>query len=630
MQKNKKTSRVLAFILCLAMFVSVFPLQAFANEEIKLKNGSAKITAEMTVEQVKNALFNALVENPEGKDAQSIEWEYGCDGYNGLLKNWAYGSVEGFQSKKALTYYTHPAIKDIADGTYNVRLKGTENFVRLTKTTKNYDQTNVVIKENIEKVLLYRNDDLSFNYDRLRTDLFNAVYDAEKSTPNDLKVENVSFQYDASRLDTIPIWQSLEFVDSTNIQRPIAEGGTYKFKMTVPETDSYYGTTVEFKVDVAQAPREESKINFTNKAYTYSSDYDAVRANIFKNGIDWKSSTLPSAENYGLEYYTIEYYAENLVAGKPAGTHRWVPLEGGTFALLNYPAMGAGEHQIRISFKGNGNFTSVVAEQKITVNKAKTTVDVHSTSKYADEMFPKDFVTVSSKDPFEIYTIYAGTTSSTVGAICVDLPDSITESFVIDLLNPIVKLVVGKSMDEIITNGITIGEINDIVNSKALKDLVAAFHIDLGVLGTVLEVLDNLPDSIKKISISFSEPNKAGLYSVIAIAANPNYETGVGLGVASVKMRHQQTKLEFNQKIEGRTLTVEQAKDFDFCATLSYQGIPVDQGSVHYLYSGVQANGRPYSSKTTPPTEPGSYAQTVVILGGNYMSAPITRSFTIK
>lgn len=630
MQTNKKTSRVLAFILCLAMFISVFPLQAFANEDIQLKNGSAKITADMTVEQVKDAIFNALVENPEGKDAQSIEWEYGCDGYNGLLKNWAYGSIEGFSSKKALTYYTHPAIKDIADGTYNVRIKGTENFVRLTKTVKNYDKTEIVVKENVQKVLLYLNDDLSINYDRFRQDLFNAIYDAEKSTPSDLKVENVSFQYDASRLNTIPIWQSLEFVDSTNIQRSLAEGGTYRFKMTVPETDSYYGTEIEFNVDVEQAPREESNIVFNDKSFTYSSDYDAMRETLFNSAINWKASTLPNTKEYGLDYYTVEYYAENLVAGKPAGTKRWVPLEGGTFALLYYPAMGAGEHQIRISFKGNSTHTDVVAEKTITINKAKTSVYVHSTSKYADEMLPADFVTTSSKDPFEIYTIYAGMTSSSVANFCIDLPDSITESFFIDLLNPIVKLVIGKSMDEIITNGITLGEINAVVNSKAVKDLIAAFNIDLGVVGTVLNILDNLPDSLMKINISLSEPNRAGMYNVVAIAINPNYETGVGLGVLSVKMHHQQTKLQFNETIEGSKLTVEQAKDFDFNATLSYQGIPVDQGSVNYLYTGVKSNGLPYTSTTEPPREAGFYTQTVVVLGGNYMAPPCTRSFTIK
>lgn len=121
------------------------------------------------------------------------------------------------------------------------------------------------------------------------------------------------------------------------------------------------------------------------------------------------------------------------------------------------------------------------------------------------------------------------------------------------------------------------------------------------------------------------------MYNVVALAINPNYETGVGLGVAYVKTRYQGSKLQYNQSIESKTLTVEQAKDFDFTATLSYQGIPVnDQSKINYLYTGVKKNGMPYTSTTTPPSEPGRYTQTVVIIGGNYMATPQTRSFVIK
>lgn len=80
MHKTTKTSRVIAFILSLVMLIGVLPLQAFADDGIKLKNGTAKITADMTTEQVNEAIFNALVENSQGKDPQSVKWEYGCTG----------------------------------------------------------------------------------------------------------------------------------------------------------------------------------------------------------------------------------------------------------------------------------------------------------------------------------------------------------------------------------------------------------------------------------------------------------------------------------------------------------------------------------------------------------------------
>lgn len=77
-------------------------------------------------------------------------------------------------------------------------------------------------------------------------------------------------------------------------------------------------------------------------------------------------------------------------------------------------------------------------------------------------------------------------------------------------------------------------------------------------------------------------------------------------------------------------LTAEEAKNFDFKATLSYNGnSDISQDNVHYLYSGFTSKWRPYSSTTTPPTEPGRYVVTVVTLGGNYQAAPITRAFQI-
>lgn len=90
MNQTKKTGKLTAIILAVVMLISMIPLQGFAStpdEKLQLKNGTAVITSEMSNEEVKEALFKALVSNQEGKDAQSLEWEYYCQGKNGLLKN---------------------------------------------------------------------------------------------------------------------------------------------------------------------------------------------------------------------------------------------------------------------------------------------------------------------------------------------------------------------------------------------------------------------------------------------------------------------------------------------------------------------------------------------------------------
>ena len=77
-------------------------------------------------------------------------------------------------------------------------------------------------------------------------------------------------------------------------------------------------------------------------------------------------------------------------------------------------------------------------------------------------------------------------------------------------------------------------------------------------------------------------------------------------------------------------LTAEEAKSFDFGVTLTSNGnSDIDQSNVHYLYTGFTSKWKLYSSTTTAPTEPGRYVVTVVTLGGDYLAAPITRSFQI-
>ena len=123
---------------------------------------------------------------------------------------------------------------------------------------------------------------------------------------------------------------------------------------------------------------------------------------------------------------------------------------------------------------------------------------------------------------------------------------------------------------------------------------------------------------------------KRQLYTVAAITDSPNYETGVGIGALMVKMRAEGVKLNWNQEIPNGKLTAEEAKSFDFGVTLTSNGnSDIDQSNVHYLYTGFTSKWKLYSSTTTAPTEPGRYVVTVVTLGGDYLAAPITRSFQI-
>ena len=369
---------------------------------------------------------------------------------------------------------------------------------------------------------------------------------------------------------------------------------------------------------------------------------------IFENLIDWDASTLPEKSTLSAADFTFEYYGENVLGeedgGISGGVPNWAPVAGGTVNLLTYPQMGAGENQkVRVSYSGNGEYRPCKnVEGTLTVNKAKVSVKVHSTSIYAEEAKDKlgeGFITTDPADKFDIYTIYGGMTSDVTGSVFVQLPERMTKGTIIDLIDKTLKGLHQKTLTEMMQQGTTVGELrkllSDIVGKgdklpQSVKDLLKTVGIDIDTLVKLNEALNKFPGLLDNVRVAFGTPDQAGIYTVYAITNNKNYETGFGMGALVVKKHYSGVKLQWNQTIPNGKLTAEEAKSFDFGVTLMYDGNPAKkQTNVHYLYSGFTSKWKPYSSTSTPPTEPGRYVVTVVTLGGNYQAAPITRAFQI-
>ena len=176
-------------------------------------------------------------------------------------------------------------------------------------------------------------------------------------------------------------------------------------------------------------------------------------------------------------------------------------------------------------------------------------------------------------------------------------------------------------------NGITLGQLRQLLKTKEIVDVLEKIGIDTGALGQLIEVIDKLPAVGDNFRIAVGVPNRAGAYSVTAITNNKNYNVGVGVGALVLKA--DKAKLVWKQDI-GKKISAADAKTANFAAELQMNGTAVsDQSSVHVLYSGLTSKWKAYSSTTTAPTEPGRYVMTVVVLGGDYQAAPITRSFQI-
>ena len=390
--------------------------------------------------------------------------------------------------------------------------------------------------------------------------------------------------------------------------------------------------------------RIESKIVLKDGvSITYHMDPAVMEQEIFENLIDWDASTLPEKSTLSAADFTFEYYGENVLGnaegGISGGVPNWAPVAGGTVNLLTYPQMGAGENQkVRVSYSGNDEYRSCKnVEGTLTVNKAKVTVKVHTTSIYADEQPGEGFITTDPADKFDIYTIYGGMTSDVTTSVFVQLPERYTNGTFLKIIDGALSAAELPTLTQMMQDGVTVGQLKavlgKVINTQlptSVKDVLKQLGIDVDALQKLYNTLNKLPGLMDNVRVAFGTPDQAGLYVVTAVTNNKNYETGVGTGMLLVKKHYSGVKLQWNQTIPNGKLTAEEAANFDFGVTLMYDGKPAEkQTNVHYLYSGFTSKWKPYSSTTTPPTEPGRYVVTVVTLGGNYQAAPITRAFQI-
>lgn len=577
---------------------------------------------------LETAIFNAVVASSDVIKADNVTVEYYYEGLTSVDSKWL--PLEG---KPVVGEAGWPAI---SAGNKQIRIywPGNQQYapttIEATVQVNDREQVQFTLNgdgKNYEVGMVFNAEQ---GYDYAAT--AKAIYDAVvASTTPEVDFSKVTLEFSKTGANFEPLDQT-NFFTSFGV-------GEWKIKISVADAQAYRGNSVTVKVTTTDNRLASAVALKSGASFTYNMDANAMKQAIFDNVIDWDNSILPAKETLSLNNFVIEYYGKVILfdGGIDSEIEGWAPIEGKSYDLgdLNlgtYPQMGAGENQsIRISYKGNADYRpSETTEGTVTVNKAKVSVKVNSTNIYADEELPAGFITTDPADEFDIYTIYAGVTSSVSTGVYLDLPDRYTNNAVLELLDPIVEKLYGKSFTEMMNDGVTVGELRELFSTQELLDLLDKLNIDTGTFGQILSVINKLPGVMDSVRIGFGTPNRAGLYTVTAITDNKNYETGVGFGFLLTKMRFSGPKLTWNDEILNGKLTAAEAQNFDFDATLYYDGLPVkDQSSVHYLYSGFTSSWRVYSSTTTAPTEPGRYVVTVCILGGNYMAAPITRSFQI-
>lgn len=561
---------------------------------------------------------------------ENTEIKYYATSSTGWTQEWV--KLDGDKVNLA----TYPAIS-AGEQQIQISFKGDDTYKADTvKTTVNFldrAATPFQLKQGVTEVSMVYNKDQSINYEATAQALREALL--ESTDPN-VSINDVTVEYNAGT-DLAKNFQPLNF-----------DGFGFKFGLNEQTIRFTWRGNADYKayaenVDVKMIDnREDSAIVLKPSiSLIYNKDAAAMTQQIFEYVIDWDDSTLPDKSTLSADDFTIEYYATAKVVagdlGGDVGLQKWVPIEGEEGISVGklqyfYPQMGAGEQQIRVTFNGSETYRPSEAEEgSLTVKKANVSVKVHSTSIYADEVPGEGFVTTDPVDDFDIFTVYTG-----VSSVFVQLPERYTDNAFIKAVDPVLEKVGLRTIQDIMDKGITVGELKQNLDKIANGSEYAVVREALKLMGVDVTTLQQIINVFNKITlldnvrIALRTPDQVGIYTVYAITNNDNYNTGFGMGALVVKKHYSGVKLDWNQNFTNGKLSAADVKNFDFGATLSYNGEQVeDQSSVHYLYSGFTSRWRPYSSTTTPPTEPGRYVVTVVTLGGNYQAAPITRAFQI-
>lgn len=426
----------------------------------------------------------------------------------------------------------------------------------------------------------------------------------------------------------VPLEGGWEKVGLLPYEFPAITVGTHNIRLTVNGQDTIVSVTL---VDA----RTQAKIVLKEGvSLSYTKDAAAMRTQILNKLIDWSQTTV--SKEAAAKSMVIKYYGTGSSEHDLLTYDAWYPVEGGTVKYgIDYtaPSIGAGENQqIRARFPATADYLGCDAvEGTLTVNKAFVRVHVKSAAIFYDEKpTTQQYVTTKPEDDFTIFKVYSGVTSSVKGAVYLQLPESILSPEALAKIDPIVKGLYGKTLTDILNDGMTLGELRALLQklekpADDLAELLKLFKIDISSFTELLKVINKIPGVFDSTRVAIGSPNRAGMYLTTAITSNPNYKTGVGTGTLIVKMRATGANLVWNS--DQTTFTTDELAKLG--ATLMRDGEAChNQDGVHYRYVGTTDTHRLYISSKAP-TEPGTYRQTAYILGGNDMAKSISRSITI-
>ena len=625
-----------------------FDVELNADEEIPLRyDADGTFNADETKEEIFTRVFSASNAEYISSDEVTIEYYAAPEklGVGNAGKTWM--PLEGGQGSGVNSIYSYP---EIPAGKQKIRIlwDGDEEYSGFKKETDvtmtEREQMKFNLKEAPYEAGLVFDHDQNIDYVATAKAIYEAVVE---STEPEVDFDEFEVKYNADPSGLIENFRPLD--DESLVTKKFGPG-SWKIRISWGGSGDYAPGSVTVSVTVTDNRINSKVVLKSETSFTYNKDVEAVKQAVLDNVIDWENSELPERDTLFVDDFTFSYnarlslldglsselgdsFADKFLNGE--GIRDDVPFEGKSYelggkVLGSFPQIGAGVQKIKVTFKGNSEYrASEEAEGSVTINKANVKVSVNSASRYVSEAVKgRELVSTDPEDQFNLYIIYAGITSNVTTGVYLELPEQYTSnSTVIKIVDKALESLNQPTLTEMLQNGITVGELRKLLNTSEVIDVLEKIGVDTGALGQVIKVINKLPSIADNLRISIGAPNHAGIYSVTAVTDNKNYNTGVGAGALVLKA--DKAKLVWNQSI-GKKISAAEAAGADFGAHLEIGGAAVaDQSSVSVLYSGFTSKWKVYSNTTTPPTEPGRYTMTVVVLGGNYLASPINRSFQI-
>ena len=512
--------------------------------------------------------------------------------------------------------------------------------------------TAIVTKPNYEKnFVLNYNAEGNFDYDRLKKEIFDAVIDVEKNNDK-TTFENMVFKYqilNATGVDDshLPGGLSGHYYDFEQPWLGCDQGGTYRYlykggnfnvKLIIPESETARRSEVIVNVNVTPAVREASNVVLKDLTVPYSKDVNDIKQAIF-NSIDIAASKIPqdvTVDDFKYEYYTINYTAGDV----PGVEHWWVPVEGMKHPTLlgsYFKQIQTGTYAVRVTYRGNEVYKdSTSKEATINVTGRDFTISFTDNDIYLDETLPATYIKPSVEDNFTKFEIFAYLDGKTDTTIYIDTAAGLNKELAFagnvpfnNVLLEIFGIETILSADEVYyRRGLSRAELETLVAHPAFVEYMQYYHnVNAVTCEKIAAEVKALPANIQHIWFKIGQPTTPGTYKAMGIAALENYNSAFATQEFYIRFHKRGTKLIWWQSTSS--LNVFTAKNFDFRAVLTKNGLPINSDHVKYIYTGFRANGRFYASTKNPPREAGIYTQTAYTgIKGRY-AFPKTRTFII-